>query len=301
MSTNLASLLEYWVGSMERLRIFEKWKVWKGFHGKEEGVVLSWNLKGFWIWTRSKLYTSPIVPSCGPSDSVGWWSTESGLSLLWEWTLRNFEKCQSWKECKIRKREVSSVWIWKGFEFGRGRVLGWGLMVESNVHQPCFPPQSLETRVDLLWKGSLWKIWKTQSPKRVKGKGRGSCPQLEFERVLNLEEVDPKSFCMGGSNVHQPCFPSRSLDHWGSVLWEVGNVKNAKSEKGERERKRELSSVWIWKGFEFGEGRVLGWDPMVGSNVHQPCFPPQVLTGYYGKGVCEKCEKHKVPKELVSK
>ena len=40
---------------------------------------------------------------------------------------------------------------------------------------------------------------------------------------------------------------------------------------------------------------------MVGSNVHQPCFPPQVLTGYYGKGVCEKFEKHKVPKELVSK
>ena len=40
---------------------------------------------------------------------------------------------------------------------------------------------------------------------------------------------------------------------------------------------------------------------MVRSNVHQPCFPPQVLTGYYGKGLCEKCEKHKVPKELVSK
>ena len=212
MSTNLASLLKYWVGSMERLRIFEKWKVWKGWKGKEEGVVLSWNLKGFWIWTRSKFYTSPIVPSCGPSDSVGWWSTESGSSLLWEWTLRNFEKCQSWKECKIRKREVSSVWIWKGFEFGRGRVLGWGLMVESNVHQPCFPPQSLETRVDLLWKGSLWKIWKTQSPQRVKGKGRGSCPQLEFERVLNLEEVDPKSFCMGGSNGPSTLLPSSSTD-----------------------------------------------------------------------------------------
>ena len=29
-----------------------------------------------------------------------------------------------------------------------------------------------------------------QSPKRMKGKGRGSCPQLEFERVLNLEEVE---------------------------------------------------------------------------------------------------------------
>ena len=27
-----------------------------------------------------------------------------------------------------------------------------------------------------------------QSPKRMKGKGRGSCPQLEFERVLNLDE-----------------------------------------------------------------------------------------------------------------
>lgn len=38
-----------------------------------------------------------------------------------------------------------------------------------------------------------------------------------------------------------------------------------------------------------------------GSNVHQPCFPPQVLSGYYGKGVCEKFEKHKVRKELVSK
>ena len=64
---------------------------------------------------------------------------------------------------------------------------------------------------------------------------RGKCPQYGFERVLNLEEVDPKSICMGG------------------------------------------------------------------SNVHQPCFPPQVLTGYYGKGVCEKFEKHKVRKELVSK
>ena len=37
-----------------------------------------------------------------------------------------------------------------------------------------------------------------QSPKRVKGKGRGSCPQLEFERVLNLERVE----------------------FWGEVLWE---------------------------------------------------------------------------------
>ena len=35
-------------------------------------------------------------------------------------------------------------------------------------------------------------------------------------------------------------------------------MKNAKSEKGERERKRKLSSVGICKGFEFGEGRVLG-------------------------------------------
>ena len=40
---------------------------------------------------------------------------------------------------------------------------------------------------------------------------------------------------------------------------------------------------------------------MVVSNVHQPCFPPQVLSGYYGKGVCAKFENHKVPKELVSK
>ena len=37
-----------------------------------------------------------------------------------------------------------------------------------------------------------------QSPKRVKGKGRGSCPQYGFERVLNLEEVE----------------------FWGEVLWE---------------------------------------------------------------------------------
>ena len=29
-----------------------------------------------------------------------------------------------------------------------------------------------------------------KSVKRVKGKGRGSCPQLEFERVLNLDEVE---------------------------------------------------------------------------------------------------------------
>ena len=37
-----------------------------------------------------------------------------------------------------------------------------------------------------------------QSPKRMKGKGRGKCPQLEFERVLNLERVE----------------------FWGVVLWE---------------------------------------------------------------------------------
>ena len=37
-----------------------------------------------------------------------------------------------------------------------------------------------------------------QSPKRMKGKGRGSCPQYEFERVLNLERVE----------------------FWGEVLWE---------------------------------------------------------------------------------
>ena len=35
----------------------------------------------------------------------------------------------------------------------------------------------------------------------------------------------------------------------------VKNLKNTKSEKGERERKRELSSVGICKGFEFGRGR----------------------------------------------
>ena len=44
------------------------------------------------------------------------------------------------------------------------------------------------------------KNLKNTKSEKGKGKGRGSCPQYEFERVLNLEEVDPKSFCMGGSN-----------------------------------------------------------------------------------------------------
>ena len=161
-----------------------------------------------------------------------WVKFTMGVDFAKFWKMSKLERMQNKKEGSVLSMDLKGFWILKRSSFG------WGPMVESNVLQPCFPPQSLETRVDLLWKGSLWKIWKTQSPKRVKGKGRGSCPQLEFERVLNLEEVDPKSICMGGSNVHQPCFPSRSLDHWGSVLWEVGNVKNAKSEKGERERKR---------------------------------------------------------------
>ena len=231
MSTNLASLLKYWVGSMERLRIFEKWKVWKGFHGKEEGVVLSMNLKGFWIWTRSKLYTSPIVPSCGPSDSVGWWSTESGSSLLWEWTLRNFEKCQSWKECKIRKREVSSVWIWKGFEFWRGRVLGWGLMVESNVLQPCFPPQSLETRVDLLWKWSLWKFENHKVRKGWKGKEERVVLSMNLKGfwIWKRSSFGVRSY--GRVQCPPTLLPSSSTE-W--LLWKVSLWKIWKSQSPKR-------------------------------------------------------------------
>ena len=41
---------------------------------------------------------------------------------------------------------------------------------------------------------------------------RGSCPQYEFERVLNLEEVDPKSFCMGGSNGPSTLLPSSGTE-----------------------------------------------------------------------------------------
>ena len=40
---------------------------------------------------------------------------------------------------------------------------------------------------------------------------------------------------------------------------------------------------------------------MGGSNVPQPCFPPQVLTGYYGSGLCENFQNHKVRKGLVRK
>ena len=160
MSTNLASLLKYWVGSMERLRIFEKWKVWKGFHGKEEGVVLSMDLKGFWIWKRS---------------------TQS--HFVWEGPM------------SINLASHHDPWTTEEVYCGRSRM------------------------------------WKMQSPKRMKGKGRGSCPQYEFERVLNLEEVE----------------------FWGEVLWEgpmstnlasllrywvvtmerefVKNLKNTKSQK----------------------------------------------------------------------
>ena len=76
----------------------------------------------------------------------------------------------------------------------------------------------------------------------------------------------------------------------------VKNVKNTKSEKGERERKRELSSVWIWKGFEFGRGRpkVI----LYGRVQCPPTLLPITIHGplrkcTVGGGKCEKCKVRK--------
>ena len=76
----------------------------------------------------------------------------------------------------------------------------------------------------------------------------------------------------------------------------VKNVKNTKSEKGERERKRELSSVGIWKGFEFGRGR-----PKVDLYGRVQCpstLLPITILGplrkcTVGGGKCEKCKVRK--------
>ena len=57
-----------------------------------------------------------------------------------------------------------------------------------------------------------------QSPKRVKGKGRGSCPQLEFERVLNSERVEFWVRSYGRVQCPSTLLPSSSTD-W--LLWEV--------------------------------------------------------------------------------
>ena len=76
----------------------------------------------------------------------------------------------------------------------------------------------------------------------------------------------------------------------------VKNLKNTKSEKGERERKRELSSVGIWKGFEFGRGR-----PKVDLYGRVQCpstLLPITILGplrkcTVGGGKCEKCKVRK--------
>ena len=108
------------------------WKLSKvgRMQNEKEGSVLYSDLKGFWILKRSKFYTSPIVPSCGPPtllpSSVHW----SGTSLLWEWTCANFAKSQSVKRVKgkiegvvlylylkgfwILKRSTESGFVWGG-------------------------------------------------------------------------------------------------------------------------------------------------------------------------------------------
>ena len=57
-----------------------------------------------------------------------------------------------------------------------------------------------------------------QSPKRVKGKGRGSCPQYEFERVLNLERSSFGVRSYGKVQCPPTLLPSSGTD-W--LLWEV--------------------------------------------------------------------------------
>ena len=162
MSTNLASLLKYWVGSMERLRIFEKWKVWKGFHGKEEGVVLSWNLKGFWIWTRS---------SFGVRSNGRVQCPSTLLPITIHGPLRKCTvgggKCEKHKVRKGWKGKEEEVkcstnlkgfWIWKRSSFG----------VRSYGRVQCPSTLLPSSGTDwLLWEVSLWKMWKTQSPKRT--------------------------------------------------------------------------------------------------------------------------------------
>ena len=154
-----------------------------------------------------------------------WVKFTMGVDFAKFWKMSKLERMQNKKEGSVLSMDLKGFWILKRSSFG------WGPMVESNVLQPCFPPQSLETRVDLLWKWSLWKIWKSQSPKRVKGKGRGSCPQYEFERVLNLERVEfwGEVLWEGPMSINLASLLSYWLVTMGSEF--VKNLKNTKSEK----------------------------------------------------------------------
>ena len=140
-----------------------------------------------------------------------------------------------------------------------------------------------------------------KSVKRVSWKGRGSCPQYGFERVLNLDEVEivHKSY----STLLWTEWLSRLVVHreWVKFTMGVDFAKFWKMSKLERMQNKKEGSVLSMdlKGFWILKSRVLGWGLMVESNVHQPCFPPQSLetrVDLLWKGVCEKFEKHKVRK-----
>ena len=61
---------------------------------------------------------------------------------------------------------------------------------------------------------------------------RGKCPQYGFERVLNFEEVDPKSFCMGGSNEPPTLLPITILGPLRKCTVGGGKCEKCKVRKG---------------------------------------------------------------------
>ena len=120
-----------------------------------------------------------------------------------------------------------------------------------------------------------------KSVKRVLWLVRGSCPQLEFERVLNLDEVEivHKSY----STLLWTEWLSRLVVHreWVKFTMGVDFAKFWKMSKLERMQNKKEGSVlsmdlkgfWIWK--RSTQSHFVWEGPM----DHQPCFPPHVLSG----------------------
>ena len=143
----------------------------------------------------------------------------------------------------------------------------------SNVHKPCFPPRVLSGSY-----GKIANFWKMKSVKRVSWKGRGSCPQLEFVRVLNLDEVEIVHTSY--STLLWTEWLSRLVVHreWVKFTMGVDFAKFWKMSKLERMQNKKEGSVlsmdlkgfWIWKRSSFGVrsyGRVQCPPTLLPSSV----------------------------------
>ena len=173
--TSYSTLL--WTEWLSRLVVHREWvdftmgvdfaKFWKmskleRMQNQKEGSVLSMDLKGFWILKRSSFG----VRSNGRVQCPSTLLPSSILGPLRKCTVggRECEKCKVRKGWKGKEEEVKcstnlkGFWIWRGSSFG---VRSYGRV---QCPSTLLPSSSTDW---LVWKGSLWKMWKTQSPKRT--------------------------------------------------------------------------------------------------------------------------------------